>query len=384
MSSEAMEIDASTERIDRISMKEGGYYAAVSAGPRAVVDGLTDRAIAAVSATGRIGKDEILVIADFGAADGLIATDLISALIDSVRLNAPDQPIRICATDLPDADFRPYFQAMSLPDSYVSRNRNIFATACGLSFFEPLFAEGELNFGFSASAMHYLSRQPAPLGEYLHSVNVREAEAAPFRAQAAADWEAILSARAIELAPDGRCIIAMLGLDEQGRHLGNTVGSNMFANYEAIWGSLADDGLIDDDEYLKAAFQQHFRTRQELEAPFLAGGSASLQGLELLGLESQKVDCPFHTQWLRSGDTQGFARNFVKTHRSWTETVFTNALNPRRPAVERQQIIQELYARYEALVRQNPKRHRKDMIHWIVEFRKTASPPPRQRRPSST
>ncbi|SDU18769.1 hypothetical protein [Stappia sp. ES.058] len=369
MPSDALEADASKNRVDRISMKDGGYYAAVSAGPRAVVDGLTERAIAALSATGQIGTDQSLVIADFGAADGLIAIDLMSQLVDSVRLHAPDQPIRICVTDLPDTDFRPYFQAMSRPGSYAGKHHNVFVSTCGISFFEPLFAKGELNLGFSASAMHYLSRQPGPLGERLHSLNADEKGAAAFRAQAASDWEAILSARAAELAPDSRCIIAMLGLDDEGRHLGNTDGSNLFENYETLWASLATEGLITSEEFLKAAFQQHYRTRRELEAPFSKGGPASLQGLKLVGLEAQKVDCPFFAQWMQTGDTQNFAENFVKTHRSWTETVFANALDPERPLVERQQIIEELYARYVALVQQNPERHRKDLIHWIIEFK---------------
>ena len=75
-------------------------------------------------------------------------------------------------------------------------------TACGTSFYKQCFPTGSVILGFSATAMHWLSKKPCDITDALHHtmITVPE-EAEKFKEQAERDWETILLKRAAELAP---------------------------------------------------------------------------------------------------------------------------------------------------------------------------------------
>ena len=362
----------SLSRQDKIEMKGDGFYSAVSAGPRAVVNSLYEPLITAIKATGHRGAKEPFCIADYGAADGVIALELLEKLDAYIRSGNADQELCCFSTDLPDADFRPLFRAVanrSKDGQHSGRPPYSFAT--GTSFFEQIFPSQSIHIGFSSSAMHYLRVLPTPISGHLHSAYASQNEIELFNAQARKDWECILVNRSKELAPGGRFVVAMLGVDDDGNFLGNTVGSSLFDNYSKLWRSLHADKIITAQECDQACFQQHFRTSTDLIEPFEGPGKLfGDSGLRLLSLRSQITVCPFQTAYLNGLDTFRFAHSFVNTHRSWTEIVFANALANSRPLEERRAIINELYTRYERLVEANPKEHRKDLVHWIVEIEK--------------
>ena len=68
-----------------------------------------------------------------------------------------------------------------------------------------------------------------------------------------------------------------------------------------------------------------------------------------------------------------FARAYVPSLRSWSESTFLAALAPDRPSEERQEIIERYYGAYEALVRENPADHRKDLVHIYMTIAKTGA-----------
>ena len=76
--------------------------------------------------------------------------------------------------------------------------------------------------------MHYLDIKPGLIADHVHAVGATEAEKALYREQAASDWTAILLARARELVPGGRLVLANFCVDEHGHHLGSTGGVNVF------------------------------------------------------------------------------------------------------------------------------------------------------------
>ena len=57
------------------------------------------------------------------------------------------------------------------------------------SFYEPSVGPGTVSFGFSATAMHWLSESPGPLNTHTHVLASGDAEALQrFTAQALKDW----------------------------------------------------------------------------------------------------------------------------------------------------------------------------------------------------
>ena len=192
---------------------------------------------------------KVFAIADYGAADGGTSLDLMKRVVATVREMNPQKPISITYTDLPHNDFSVLLRRLhgligpkdSAPLATVDK---LFTFASGTSFHRQILPDETLSFGFSATAMHWLSRRPAMLADHVQAVGANETEREPFREQAAADWNAILLARARELAPGGKLLFANFCVDEQGRYLGNTGGVNMFDRFATHWRDLAGAGAI--------------------------------------------------------------------------------------------------------------------------------------------
>lgn len=363
-----------------IVMKGEGFYSAVSLGPQAAIDYSKKAALSAIRSMDLSNTDKPFVIADYGSADGGLSMGMICELVAEIRSRAPRRPISVYSTDLPDLDFRTLFQRLadenSKSQSYLSRFENIYAFATGISFYRQIFPDASVNLGFSSSAMHYLSSMPGPLNDHLHPACSTDPSRNAFREQAIEDWQQILQHRASELATDGRLIFNILGVDEDGRFLGNTIGANLFDTYYDIWTELWQAGEITYEEHSAACFQQYYKDCDETCAPFLDKKNSVVRaGLKLETVETHVVECPFQAAYHAGLSVQEFAQQFVNTHRSWTETVFYNALNDKRSLRQKDEIVDSLYQRFTRLVLENPRHYRKDLVHIYLTISKTGNRP---------
>ena len=111
--------------------------------------------------------------------------------------------------------------------------------------------------------MHWLSRVPGQITDHIHAVGAVGKELENYRHHAMQDWETILTQRARELKPRGRLVMSNFCIDEQGYHLGNTGGVNMFDTFNDLWRAFVDDGIITEREYQSTNFPQFYKTLQE-------------------------------------------------------------------------------------------------------------------------
>lgn len=357
-----------------IAMLGEGFYSRVSRGPKAVIDNARDLIFDAIDAV-PLARGVVCALADFGAADGGTSSDLMAAAVARVRSTAPGRPVSVYYTDLPGADFATLFRSLDGERGYPAQSGDVHVFASGRSFYRQILPRASLHVGFSASAMHYLSEMPGPIEDHVHSVGASIEEQLPFRKRATADWSTILLHRAAELAPGGRLVFANFCIDEHGRYLGNTGGQNLFDTYNLLWRSLRDDGAITAAEYRGTAFQQHYKSIDDSLEPLVDEASPVRRaGLRLERAEVRTVACPFRTAYeageLRADD---FARQFVNTHRSWTETTFRAGLDSTRPPDEQDAIVAELYRRYETLVAEAPTGHGKDLVHLYIVAAKSST-----------
>jgi len=108
-------------------------------------------------------------------------------------------------------------------------------------------------------------------------------------------------------------------------------------------------------EYREMTLPQYYKSVAEFAAPLTdPDDPVHRAGLRLEQLETRIVSCPFAADFARHGDAAAFARAYVPTLRSWTESTFHAALSAARPPAERRAIIDRYYDRYEALVRERP------------------------------
>ncbi len=358
-----------------IRMRGAGYYSEHTRGAKDVIDAAIPLALEALAAMDLAASAAPFGIADFGAADGGTSIALHHALIAALQART-GRPITLTYTDLPHNDFSALFRLLHglLPGKSelgLADVPDFFTFASGTSFHRQIFPEGTLSLGFSATAMHWLSRLPATLADHVHAVGAVGAALAAFRAQAAADWDVILSARVRELAPGGRLVFANFCTDENGFYLGWTGGRNMHATFSRHWAALRDAGAISDDEVRRATFPQYYRTMEEFRAPFDDPASAVRRaGLRLEQCFTRITRCPFAAAFRSGQPAEAFARAYVPTLRSWSESMFFDALDPARTEDERRRIVDRFYAAYEADVAAAPDGHGMDYVHCFMVIAK--------------
>ena len=359
-----------------LSMRGAGYYSQRTAGAKDAIDSLRPLINTAID---QLADMPVLRFADFGAADGGTSAEMWHHVIASLRNKGDNRPVEILYTDLPSNDFSTLFKTMQgmqeqTDFAYQDKFENVFVHGCGTGFHRQLMASNSLSFGFSATAMHYVSAKPCEIADHVHMVGASKDERTAFAAQAAADWKRILLARATEMMDGGRLVVMNFGIDEHGRYLGNTGGQNMFDRFCHHWRQLMDDGIITRDEFIRASFAQHYRTIDEFTAPFATPDSAvSKAGLKLVSARTQLTKCPYRKAFEADDtmDAASFAGQLIPTTRSWSETVFSTALAG-RPAAEITAIVDQFYGAYEAEIAASPDGHAMDYIHIIMEIEKQA------------
>lgn len=316
-------------------------------------------------------------IADFGAADGGTSLELMRNVVRILRTACPHRAITLTYTDLPYNDFSSLFRRLHgvlyVADAApLAQELGLFTFASATSFHRQVFPDETLSFGFSASAMHWLSGKPGLIADHVHAAGATETERALYRKQALADWTAILLARARELVPGGGLVLANLCVDERGRYLGSTAVANLLDTLAQNWRALASANIITEDEYRVGTIQQYYRTVDDFVAPFKDPDSpVSRAGLRLEHVSTMLTPCPFAAQFRQRGDGSTFARAYVAHFRAWSESTFVSALNRNRTEAERAAIIDQFYRAYEADVAARPEAHWADRVHCVQTIVKT-------------
>ncbi len=359
-----------------IAMRGAGYYSENTVGAKAVIDAAGDLVLAALGGMDLAESSGPFAIADYGAADGGTSLDLMRRVVTELRAKGCNRQITITYTDLPHNDFSALFRLVhghlgNQEGTPLGQQEGVLTFGSGTSFYRQILPDNTLSLGFSATAMHWLSRLPGPIADAVQAVGATEAERAAFRAQSMDDWRTILLARAREMRPGAKLVLANFCEDEEGRYLGATGGINMFAEFARHWRALRDAGTISDTEYRAATFPQFYKKPAEFAAPFLeAGSSVALAGLRLDHISTRVTGCPYAADFKRHGDARAFAKAYIPTLRSWTESTFAGALEKGRSAAERQGIIDSFYRAYEDAVAASPEGHAMNYVHCFMVITK--------------
>jgi len=360
-----------------VQMRGAGYYSQNTIGAKAVIDAAGELVLAALSQMS-LRQPVPFVMADFGAADGGTSLDLMRRAVDAIRQAAPERSITLTYTDLPHNDFSSLFRLLhglvpGRAEAPLGQLENVFTFASGTSFYRQIFPDGGLDFGFSATAMHWLSRLPGQIADHVHAAGADPQEKELFRAQAQADWERILLARAAELRPGGKLVLANFCEDEEGRYLGNTGGVNMHDTFAKHWRRVHRDRHLTDAEYRAGTFMQFYKTVADFTEPFTSADSlVQRAGLKLDEVFTRVTGCPYAARFQRDGgDPAAFAASYLPTLRSWSESTFFGALSSDRSLEERRDIIDDFYAGYEAEVAAYPAGHGMDYVHCFTVISKT-------------
>jgi SAM dependent carboxyl methyltransferase len=172
-----------------------------------------------------------------------------------------------------------------------------------------VFPKAHVHLGWSSYAAVWLSRNPARIpGHFVPRVatgTVREA----FERQAAEDWKAFLSLRAVELKPGGRLVVVLPGMDDEGVSGLEPV----FLHANGALAQLVTEGAITAGERSRMVVGSYPRRRSELLAPFTDN---QFHGLTLEHYELLTLPDAAWADYERDSNKQALATRHARFFRS--------------------------------------------------------------------
>ncbi len=253
-------MSVSQAQSEGITMSGGGLYSLATIGAKHVIDAATPLVLDAINALPLESIEHGFTISDMGSADAGTSLTMIGKAIDTVSSRVPKAPISVVYTDQPRNDFNALITnvyGLGPFETYLDDRDNIYPLVSGTSFYRQIIPSGNLNLGFSATAMHWLSQKVCNISNHVQAIGAEGSELQAFRQQAYSDWRQILMHRANELKPGGKLVLINFGTDEEGRYLGNTGGVNMFDTFNQIWRSFLDQKRISREEYENMTLPQY-------------------------------------------------------------------------------------------------------------------------------
>ena len=306
-----------------ISMTKG--YSEQTAGAKLCIDLADDWASECISDL-KIEKN--LFLMDYGAADGGTASEFWAKVIKDILERKKTSQISLIGNDLYSNDNQALINNLSV---HSSKNESVSTLICAGSFYDQLVQSGLIDFGFSATAMHWLNKKVETLDDHTHVLaSSNKIARKDFLEQALFDWNQILSMRSKELKVGGKLLTVNLSRDNEGRYLGNNGGKtlNVHDQIHSIWKELLDENLISEIEYKRGTIQNFYKSPEEFISPLINKDSEAYKnGLRLLKERTVYIDCPYKQKWIKNKNTQEFSLGLMETIRSWSMHSFVAALD---------------------------------------------------------
>ena len=272
--------------------------------------------------------NESVFLMDYGAADGGTASEFWGKIINEIKEKNESSEITLIGNDLISNDNQSLINNLSIQSL---DNKLVKTLLCAGSFYDQLVPTGFIDFGFSATAMHWLNKKVETLNDHTHVLASSNQNARnDFLKQALFDWNQILEIRSKELKIGGKLLTVNLSRDNENRYLGNNGGKtvNVHDEIHSIWKELLEENFISEVEYQKGTIQNFYKSPDEFISPLVnKDSSAYKNGLRLIKERTVYVDCPYKKKWKQNNNTEEFAIGLMETIRSWSRHSFVSALD---------------------------------------------------------
>jgi hypothetical protein len=331
------------------AMEGGGFYnrnSAMQAGGIALLLPYLEEAARTV----KIG-DEPLVIADYGASQGRNSMAPMRIAIEEIRVRAgADRPVQVIHTDLPSNDFAALFAALEDdPASYMIGATNVFPSAIGRSYYQPILTPRSVHLGWNTWTVHWMDGEPIKAPDHVFPGFSKDTSVVERTLQRQAkDWRRFLECRASELRSGGKLITAFVGANAE------TTGWGWLG--DGFWGAVLDlgkDGLLSRDEQTQLTVPVGGRTVEAVRVPFDVNNSFA--GLKLEHAILVEVPDPFWKAYEATGDAVAFANAHANTTRAWSGPTLLRCLGDRSDGAA---VLDKLYNRLAVRLAVAPQQHK--------------------------
>ncbi len=294
--------------------------------------------------------DEPVVIADYGASQGRNSMAPMRIAIEEIRARTgPDRAVQVIHTDLPSNDFSALFAALDDDaDSYLRGAVNVFPSAIGRSYFQPIIAPSSVHLGWNTWTMHWMDGESIQAPDHVFPGFSKDPHIIDkVRQRQASDWRRFLECRASELRSGGRLISAFVGEKPE------TTGWQWLGG--EFWGAVLDlgkEGVLSRDEQTRLTIPVGARSVKVINEPFEANGSFA--GMRLEHANLIEVPDPWWQAFQSTGDAVALANAHANSTRAWSGPTLLRCLGdrPDGPAV-----LDKLFDRLASRLAVAPQQH---------------------------
>jgi gibberellin A4 carboxyl methyltransferase len=339
----------------KTAMMGEGFYDANSGPQRAVIVALLPWLEEAVLQMDLLANGGPIVVADFGCSEGRNSIAATRPVVAALRAR-DSRAIQTIHSDLPVNNFNQLFANLCPAGQPAFAFPDVFSAAVAGSMYEQLLPAKTVAVATTFNAIGWLDRLPdvaipdyiLPMGPGRPRPGVRVSPEArqAVAAQAKADLRRFYSARAAEMVPGGKLLVASFGSGDGARTCDGL--------YDVLNDALLD--LVDAGRFGRASYEQlvfplYFRTEAELVEPFADEGNGPGESFRPDRAMTMEVPVPFVERLGHDGDVSAYARDYTGFMRAFTEPVIRSSLAGHRdPGAT----LNELYARVEARLAEDP------------------------------
>ena len=310
---------------------------------------MVERAARAVALPG----SQPIVIADYGSSQGHNSLLPIAGAIEVLRERCgPERAISVVHTDVPENDFTALFETLlNDPNSYLRKDRAVFASAVGRSFYEQILPADSVTLGWSSWAVQWLSKAPGPIPDQIQVAYSKDTKTrADYCKQAAEDWQNFLLARGRELCPGGKLVVLTMALDANGEFGYRPLLEAMYAALV----EMASSGFIRAEELHRMAIPTVGRSREDFLAPF--GPDGKFGGLQAEEIEIFYGADNIRAEYEQHGDARAFGAKWAAFSRASVFPTLAEGLDQGSENGRRAEFIDRLEADTAVRVAQKPER----------------------------
>jgi len=293
-------------------------------------------------------SDDVFVIAEYGAADGVNSSELFERVISLIRGINPDLPVKLVYIDIADpAGFKAFWDT-----SELAKFAQVEAQYIQRSFYEP-FPElkGKLQIGFSSTALHWMNAKTVGPDYFKHPVCIQpnqlpEMEKKRLAEKWMADWRSFLIECSLSLVNGGALFFANLA------NLGDDrwPASAGYNNLKDICQELFEEKKISSEELNAIFIPDYFATPEEM-AGLLE--NSDLRCFAVNACEPMAVPCAYFSKAEgRLDDPQELARlaaTLARVVRAWSESSMRIGLDK-----DNKVLVDEIYRRLEDRFNKKP------------------------------
>jgi hypothetical protein len=327
-------------------MKGEGFYDRNSSPQWASIEAVLPWLKTAVSQMSLPDSGAPVTLIDYACSEGRNSIAMVEQIIPLLRQRTT-RPIQVFHSDLPTNNFNKLFVNLASGDRAFSSGDGVYSAAVAGSMFDQLMPPQSVTIAMTFNAIGFLDHRPdVELPDYIlpmgprhprPGVDVSPDARAAYKAQAADDLVRFYRARAAELVPGGKLLVASFGVNERYRCS------------DGIY-DLLNDALLDVREagrlsrvaYGRIVFPIYFRSKEELVAPVAGEGSPCSGCFQVDRVDSMEVPDVLGKQVGGTGDPITYAEEFTGFVRAFSEPILQSSLASQPDA---HSVIEDVYQR---------------------------------------